>query len=181
MMVSTRPDCLSDPIVAVLKEMAQIKLVWVEIGVQSAHNPTLKRIHRCHTWEESADAIQRVRHSGIPVAAHVILGLPGESREDMFRTAEHLSGLHVEGIKLHHMHAVLGTTLAEMVHSGEWLPLAESEYIEIASECLLRLPPETVVMRWVGECPDAILVAPRWNLPKQEIQRQIRARLSQKR
>ncbi len=176
-MIGTRPDCISPEISDLLVEIAGSHLVWVELGVQTSHERTLRCIHRGHSFTDSVKAIKHLHSKGIPVAVHVILGLPGESFADMMATAEKLAELPIQGIKLHHLHAVKNTQLAKMYERGEWKPQSEAEYIYTASEFLRRLPPGIVVMRLVGACPAKLLIAPEWTLRKNEVHRRIIAAL----
>lgn len=205
LIIGTRPDCLNSEIVELLLELSQQRLVWLELGVQSCHDVTLRKLNRGHCWEDVEDAVNLLRKvkktesefhktikgtgsrnlgsiqgtgfkiegSGntpkINIAAHVILGLPGETTDMMMQTANSLSRLGVDGVKLHHLHAVKGTELAEMYHRGAWKPLAVEEYIDLAVAFLKHLPDPCVVMRLVGDCPEHLLVAPRWKIRKQEI------------
>lgn len=173
LMVGTRPDCLTDDALELLVEIAADKLVWVELGVQSVHDSTLKLINRGHTFEDSKRTIKRIHDAGLPVAVHIILGLPDETEKQMIETADTLSKLNVEGIKLHHLHAVKDTVLLRMYEDGRWIPFTEDQYIQLAVKVLKRFSPEVVVMRLVGECPKHLLVAPRWSLSKIEIHNRI--------
>ncbi len=177
LMVSTRPDCINGDVLTLLQEISEKMLVWVEIGIQTIWDETLKTLNRCHTHAESADAITRVREAGLPVAAHVILGLPGETQKMMLKTADALADLNVEGLKLHHLHAVKNTPLEILYESGRWQPQTVNAYIDTAAKFIHRMPGDTVIMRLSGDCPDHLLVAPRWKLSKSEIQKRIEGRL----
>jgi uncharacterized protein len=178
LMISTRPDCIDKDIVSVLKELSHKTLVWVELGVQSRHNLTLERINRCHTREHTEKAIQLLEKASLNTAAHVILGLPGETGRCMMQTADWLAGQNIRAIKLHQLHAVKGTTLEKMYFEGLWKPLKVRDYINYASQFLNRMPDDTIVMRTVADCPKELLVAPRWSLPKQTIENAILKEIS---
>jgi uncharacterized protein len=161
LMVATRPDCLDPPIIALLEEFSQKTMVWVELGVQTMHDQTLLKINRGHTLKETETAFRSLEKTSVMVAAHAILGLPGETREQMIQTAEYLCAHNIQAIKLHNLHAVKGTELERMYLAGEWTPLNVEEYIDCAAEFLSRLPNGVISMRLVSDCPDFMLVAPR--------------------
>jgi uncharacterized protein len=179
MMISTRPDCVPEPMLDLIEDISRRTLVWIELGVQTCHNRTLELIGRGHGFEAAADAIARIKSRGISAAAHVILGLPGETHSDMDETAEALARLKIDGLKLHHLHAVKGTRLAEMWASGNWRPMLAEDYIDSAARFVLKFPENIVMMRLVGDCPEGMLIAPKWDLKKQEIERKIRERIMQ--
>ncbi|HPQ38855.1 MAG TPA: TIGR01212 family radical SAM protein [bacterium] len=178
LMIGTRPDCLTPEIVNWLCELSSRWMIWIELGVQSCHDETLHRINRGHSWRDVELAVDMIRgqvqelndENSVKLAAHVILGLPGETREMILQTADSLRRLSFDGIKLHHLHAVKGTRLAEMFMSGQWQPLSVREYVSLAAAFLTRLPDPCVVMRLVGDCPEKYLIAPHWELKKAHIE-----------
>lgn len=173
LMIGTRPDCLSPETIELLQHFNERLPVWIELGLQSAHDSTLKSINRGHDHRCSEEAVRNLLKAGIKVAAHVILGLPGEDRSMMMDTARWLNELGVQGVKIHHLHAVKNTVLAKLYESGNWQPLTVEEYIDLVVEFLLLLPSGTVVMRLVGDCPREMLLAPHWELSKSQIQQRI--------
>lgn len=177
LMISTRPDCINSDIVSLLTDLSRTTLVWVELGIQSKHNKTLHRINRGHTREHSEIAVDLLQQASVNTAAHIILGLPGETEKRMMQTADWLAGLRVQAVKLHQLHAVKDTILEKMYWDGLWKPLKVDEYIEYASAFLNRMPDETIIMRMVADCPDDLLVAPRWHISKQTIERNILERI----
>ncbi len=158
--VGTRPDCVPAPVLDLLAGYADRWEVWLELGLQSAHDPTLALLRRGHTAADFADAAARARARGLKVCAHVILGLPGEGPEDEERTAGFLAGLGVEGVKLHQLAVVRGTALEALWRRGEVRVLAEAEYVDRAARFLRSLPPTTVVHRIVGDTRGDRLLAP---------------------
>jgi radical SAM protein (TIGR01212 family) len=164
--LSTRPDCLSARTLDLLGRLARHTFLWVELGVQSADDRSLVQINRCHTVEDSRRAIGELRARGISVSAHVILGLPGESTADMLRTADFLRETGVEGVKIHNLHVIENTRLAEMYRSGEYESMELEEYAALAVAFLERLPPRVVVQRLSGEAPRRFTVAPAWSVNK---------------
>ena len=166
--IGTRPDCVSDDILDLLARYARHHLVWVEYGLQSACNSTLQKINRGHDVTCFTDALTRTRQRGLPVCAHVILGLPGEGRKEMLQTARFLADLSIDGVKLHLLYVIKGTSLAKRYHGGDFQCLDQSEYAELVCDFIERLPPETVIQRVTGDPHPSELVAPNWALRKQE-------------
>lgn len=161
--VGTRPDCLPKETVALLSRLNKEKPVWVELGLQTIHERTAKFIRRGYELPMFEDAYMRLKAAGLTVVVHVILGLPGETREDMLATVRYLAGLRVDGIKLQLLHVLRGTDLDALYKSGAFRVLELSEYLEIVGECLKLLPPETVIHRLSGDGPKALLTAPLWS------------------
>ncbi|MBF0475681.1 MAG: TIGR01212 family radical SAM protein [Deltaproteobacteria bacterium] len=166
--IGTRPDCVSPEVVALLAEYAETHLVWLELGLQSAHDRTLILINRGHTFADFVTTVTRLQGIGVQVCAHVILGLPGESAEDMMATAQHLSALPVAGVKIHLLYIVKGTALDQMYLRGEYQPLTRAAYVRLVGDFLSYLRPEMVVMRLTGDPPREFLRAPAWALEKQK-------------
>ncbi|MFC1467528.1 TIGR01212 family radical SAM protein [Verrucomicrobiota bacterium] len=164
--IGTRPDCLSDETLDYLCELNKTVEVWIELGVQTAHNPTLERINRGHTWEQSREAIVKLHERGLKVAAHVILGLPGETAEHFQRTAEALAELPLDGVKLHNLHLIRGTQLAFEYVREPFHLFGPHEYAEHVIDFIRRLSPQTPIMRLTTDTPDEELVAPIWRLEK---------------
>jgi radical SAM protein (TIGR01212 family) len=160
--IGTRPDCLPEAALRFLETLKEKVEVWVELGVQTANDATLKRINRGHDWACSKKAILDLSARGIHVAPHVIIGLPGESSKDWNRTAEELARLSISGIKIHNLHIVKGTELAK----NPPLVLNHWEYAEALIEFLRRIPANIPVLRISTDTPDDELVAPHWHLEK---------------
>ena len=143
--VATRPDCLPDETIALLASLNRIKPVWVELGLQTVHEKTADFIRRGYPLPVFEDAYRRLKQAGLTVIVHVILGLPGETTDDMLATVRYLAGLSVDGIKLQLLHVLKGTDL------------------ELIGRCLCLLPPKTVIHRLSGDGPKSILTAPLWS------------------
>jgi len=158
----TRPDCLSAEILDLLATLNRETFLWVELGLQSAHEATLAFLNRCHSVADSRRAITGLRRRDIAVSGHVILGLPGESRDAMRATAGVLTETGVHGAKLHNLHVVADTPLAEMHRRGEYQALTMTRYIELAIDFLEHLPPAVVIQRLCGDAPPRLTVAPDW-------------------
>ena len=171
--IGTRPDCVPDDVLDLIRGYASRCHVWVEYGLQSMHDATLDFINRGHHYGDFVDAVRRTRERGINVCAHVILGLPGESREDMMETARGVSSLGVEGIKLHHLYVARHTPLETLYRLGKIDVLSHDEYIELAADFLERISPDITIQRLVGDVTSDMLVAPKWPVSKEVVLRGI--------
>jgi len=167
--VGTRPDCVSEEVLSLLERYALRYLVWIEYGLQSAHDKTLKLINRGHDFKCFRDAVKRTRDRGIYICAHVILGLPGEDEEKMYETIRILSDLKIDGIKLHHLQVVKQTVLEDRYRNGGIRVFSRDEYISLVCNIIERLPSGMVIHRLMGDVRPGLLVAPDWKMPKTEI------------
>ena len=162
--VSTRPDCVTDRILELLERYARTNHVWIEYGLQSAHDITLKKINRGHTFEQFREAVRRTRGRGIFTCAHVILGLPGENTAMMLETMQRLNECGLDGVKFHHLQVIKGTPLAEQYHAGN-VPVFETaaDYTPVLCDCLERLSRDITIHRLAARVTDqSLLVAPHW-------------------
>ena len=168
--IGTRPDCLPDEVVELLSRLNRVKPVWVELGLQTIHADTARYIRRGYALPVYEDALRRLKAAGLTVIVHVILGLPGESREMMLETIDYLGGIHrPDGVKLQLLHVLEGTALAEAWRAGN-VPVMEPEaYYDLLCECLRRLPPDMVIHRLTGDGPKRILLAPIWTGDKKRV------------
>lgn len=166
--IGTRPDCVPDPVLDHLRELAQNHLVWLEYGLQSAHDRSLETIRRGHDVAAFSDALARTRARGLPVCVHVILGLPGESIEDMLETARFLAGSDIQAVKIHLLYVVRGTILHRWYWEGNYQCLTRAEYAAAAARFLAILPPSVIVQRITGDPHRQELIAPEWALDKQQ-------------
>ena len=164
--VGTRPDALPPETVRFLAELAREYEVWVELGVQSAHDRTLELIRRGHNFAAVEDAVRRLHDAGISTAAHVIAGLPGESEEDFCETARRLAQLPFRAVKLHQLLTLRGTPLASPDFPVKPVPLNEYEYARWAAGFLRLLPEDWLVMRLVSEAEPKQILAPHWWMNK---------------
>jgi len=167
--VGTRPDCVPDPVLDLLGEYHQKTDFWLELGLQSCHDKTLDFIRRGHDYACFVDAFQRAKQRDLRVCAHVILGLPGETREDILATAAEVARLKIDGIKLHLLHILKGTPLGELYQQGQIPMLEMAEYVELVVDFIEVLPPETLIHRLTGDGPRDILLAPLWSMNKWEV------------
>lgn len=165
--IGTRPDCAPEDTLELLAELARKRLIWLEFGLQSACDATLERIRRGHTVADFEDALARARGRGLPVCVHVILGLPGESREDMLGTARFLSRMDIQAVKIHLLYVVRGTPLEAWLRSGSYTCMTRADYVETVSEFLALLPPSVIIQRLTGDPHPDELVEPQWALDKQ--------------
>ena len=164
--IATRPDCLPPEIIALLSELNRIKPVWVELGLQTIHEETARFIRRGYHLSVFEDAWNRLHGAGLTVIAHVILGLPGETRSMMQDTVSYLGGLGthgIDGVKLQLLHVLEGTDLAVLYRAGGFQTFSLEEYLDLVIDCIALLPPETVIHRISGDGPKKLLVAPVWS------------------
>lgn len=167
--IGTRPDCLEDEVVRLLAELNRIKPVWVELGLQTIHEPTARYIRRGYPLSCFEEALKRLREAGLEVIVHTILGLPGETSEDMLETMDYLSARDIQGIKLQLLHVLEGTDLAEDYKAGSFRVLEREEYIDLVADCLEHLNPSIVIHRVTGDGPKDLLIAPLWASRKREV------------
>jgi hypothetical protein len=178
--VATRPDCLPDDALDYLARLGEQTYLWLEIGLQSIHDKSLAFINRRHDYACFVDAQQRTKARRIRVCAHIILGLPGESREEMLAMADALNRLGVDGVKLHLLHVMKGTRLAEMYGQGEVVLLDRDGYAGLVCDFLERLDPAILIHRLTGDGGRDNLVAPLWSLNKFEVLNLIDAELERR-
>lgn len=176
--ISTRPDCMPDELLDYLEELNQHTFVLVEYGVESANDQTLKAINRGHTFRTSADAIRRTAQRGIAVGAHVILGLPGEDKDELLRQADLIARLPLTTLKLHQLQIIKGTRMEKQFREHPWHVFSVEEYVDLVSAYLARLPRTLVIDRFVSSSPKQLLVAPQWGLKNFEFANLIRNRLN---
>jgi uncharacterized protein len=178
--VGTRPDCVTPEILGLLSTYRDRFLVWLELGLQSAHDRTLQRINRGHDAACFDRAVAMAHASGLNVCAHVILGLPGETRAMMIETARHLACLPVKGLKIHALYILRGTPLAAVYEKGRYQCLTRQEYVELVVDFLERIPPHVVIQRLTGDAVQSELQAPEWVQDKKMNLRLIRERLEER-
>jgi len=178
--VATRPDCLPDAVLDYLAELSKQTYFWLELGVQTSCDKSLALINRHHDYACSVSAIERSKAHGLRVCAHVILGLPGETRQDMLATVEELNKLGVDGVKLHLLHVMRGTSLAEIYARGEIELFDRDSYVGLVCDALERLDPAILIHRLTGDGGQDNLVAPLWSLKKFEVLNLIDAELERR-
>lgn len=178
--IGTRPDCLTDEMIAFLGNLNQYKEVWVELGLQTIHEKTTRLINRGYELSVFQDAYKRLTDAGLKVVVHVILGLPGESEEDILETIKYLADLDptLFGIKLQLLHILKNTALATMYENEPFHVYELDEYCELVCKCLKLLPRETVIHRLTGDGPKKILIAPLWSGNKKLVMNTMRRYIS---
>jgi len=164
--LGTRPDCVDESVLNLLQEYARDYLVWIEYGLQSVHDETLLKINRGHDFKTFAKAVEATKNRGIKICAHVILGLPGENRDHMLKTAEIISKIGIDGIKIHLLYVIKGTKLETLYNSGKYKCLGPEEYATIVCDFLEIIPRSIVIQRLTGDPHPDELVAPAWSLDR---------------
>ncbi|MEI7817843.1 MAG: TIGR01212 family radical SAM protein [Desulfuromonadales bacterium] len=167
--VGTRPDSLSDDALDLLTEIARTKYVCLELGLQSMDDAILTSINRGHTLDDFIQAVGRAAGRNLDICAHLIYGFPGESAADFLNTADLMAGLPIDSLKLHQLHAVEGTRLADLYRQGEFTPLTLDSYITTVADFLELLPPRIAIQRLYGSAPLDICVAPQWGLKNNQM------------
>lgn len=178
--IGTRPDAVDREKLELIASYNNRYDVWIEYGLQSIHNRTLKSINRGHTYADFIKAYELTKNFGIKVCVHVILGLPGEKNEDMMETARELARLKVDGVKIHLLHILKGSELENLFEKGAIRLLEQDEYVKITADFLERLSPYTIIQRLTGEGDRDNHVAPTWALDKLATIQKIREELKRR-
>lgn len=169
--IGTRPDCLEDEKIRLLAELNRKKPVWVELGLQTIHPNTAALIRRGYPLSSFADTAARLKEAGLTVIVHLILGLPGESREQMLSSVDYTAHFlpALDGIKLQLLHVLKGTDLAAMYEKDPFPLFSMEEYADFIVTCIEHLPPSMTVHRITGDGPRSLLIAPEWSLHKRQV------------
>ena len=170
--IATRPDCLSDEVVDLLRDLNKIKPVWVELGLQTSNEKTAKLIRRGYTNEVYLKAVEDLHQAGVKVITHIILGLPFEQKEDMINSAR-FAGKISDGIKFHMLYVTEDTDLAELYYLEQLRLIGIEEYIDILCKCIRVIPPEVVIHRLTGDPEKSKLIAPLWTAHKKKVLKEI--------
>lgn len=178
--IGTRPDCVPPEVIDLLSWFAERTYLSVEYGLQTIHDRSLDWMNRGHHYDAFLDAMTRSRGRGFEICAHVMLGLPGESREMMLATAREVARLELDAVKIHNLYAVKGTPLAEQVARGEVRLMEQGEYIQVLVDFLELLPPTTLVERVSGDAPPDYFVGPAWCLDKPAVRLGLEAELARR-
>ncbi len=177
LIIGTRPDCVADDVLDLLAEFAERTWLSVEYGLQTIHDRSLDWLNRGHHYDAFLDAVERSRRRKLRIGAHVILGLPGETGDDMTATARELARLRIDSVKLHNLYVARDTRLARAWAAGE-VPLPDrNQYFGSVVEFLEQLPPDCVVDRLSADAPAEYLLAPDWCRDKSAVRRAIEAEL----
>jgi radical SAM protein (TIGR01212 family) len=175
--IGTRPDCIGPGVVELLSGYAKKYHVWVELGLQSIHDKTLQLINRGHNFQQFVAAVTSLAGQGLNICVHVIIGLPGESDEDVLATATTLAAMPVNGIKIHSLLALEGTVLGEMYKKGKVSMITKEKYVSLTADVLEVLPPEMVIQRLTADGYRDIFLAPNWAMNKLDVLNSIQKEL----
>ena len=184
--IATRPDCLPGSVISLLARLNRQKPVWVELGLQTIHKGTAHFIRRGYSLDCFENACMRLKEAGLETIVHVILGLPGETREMVLDTIRYLGALKwnaqpaVDGIKVQLLHILKGTDLAEYYQSHPFPVLSLNDYADLVVDCIELLPPEIVIHRITGDGPKSLLIAPAWSADKKRVLNTISHRLQER-
>ena len=166
--IATRADCLEDDAVEYLCSLAERTVLTVELGLQSSDDESARLINRGHTFAEFVSGYEKLRRASekINICVHIIFGLPGENRETMLKTVRDVARLHPEQVKIHLLHVIRGTKLAQIYERGEYTPMTMEDYVDTVVEALTLLPEDTVIGRLTGDGMQSELLAPEWSRKK---------------
>ena len=180
--IGTRPDCMPEELLDYLQELSQRTFVLVEYGIESTDDTTLLRINRGHDYACAADAVKRTAARGIPVGAHIILGLPGEDRDALMHQASILSQLPITTLKLHQLQLIRGTRMAKEYEESpdDFSLFALDDYIETVIDYIERLRPDIVLERFASQSPKELLIAPDWGVKNHELVDKVKRRMRER-
>lgn len=167
--IATRPDCLSDEVLEVLRELAAVKPLWVELGLQTVHPKTAAFIRRGYDLPVFDEAVEKLHRIGAEVIVHQIIGLPYETEDEIYETARYIGASGADGVKFHLLHVIEHTDLAKLYRAGEFETLSMEWYFELLAGCIERIPPEIVVHRLTGDGAKRTLIAPLWSGNKKHV------------
>ncbi len=177
--VATRPDCICEDVVKLLKSYSKKYYVWVELGLQTSNDYTGNLINRCYSSEQFSSAVKLLNEYGIDVVTHIMIGLPNETRNDLENTVAFINQHNIQGLKIHSCYVIKGTKLADMYTNKEYVPITLDEYLEEASYVLTHISPNIIIHRISGDAPKDLLLAPEWNLHKKWIMNGLDKKLKQ--
>lgn len=167
--IGTRPDCLPDEVLNLLSELNTIKPVWIELGLQTIHEDTALRINRGYPLAVFDEAVECLHQIGIGIIVHLIIGLPGESRQDMLNSVRYVCAKNIFGIKLQLLHVLKNTPLEKEYFSNQLNILSMEQYVDIIADCLTIIPENIVIHRLTGDGPKSLLIAPLWSADKKKV------------
>ncbi len=178
--IGTRPDCVSEEIIELIRSYTNDYHVWVEYGLQSSHDRTLEKINRGHLYDSCVEAVNLTKDLGIYICLHVILGLQDENRDDMMETAKKVTLLGVDGLKIHHLYVSKNTAMAYEYLKGNVKTLSLEKYVTIAADFLEYISPEITIQRLMGDIRGEYLISPIWSVSKSKIIDSISAELERR-
>ena len=167
--IATRPDCLDDAVLDLIEEYSNRVYTWVELGLQTCNDESAKIINRGYDLLKFEEAIKGLNKRNIDVVVHTIFGLPGENKEDMLKTIDYVAQKNIKGIKMHLLHLLEHTPMAQLYKQEKLKFLEEAEYIDIICKSITMLPPDMVIHRLTGDAPRELLIGPMWSLKKWEV------------
>jgi hypothetical protein len=164
--IATRPDCLPDEVLTLIADLAKQTYLWLELGLESMHDRTLRWVNRGHGLKDYLDAVERAKNHDLRVCTHLILGFPGESRDDMLAAAPFFNRLGIDGVKLHNLHVIKNTVLEKFYNLGQVPLFSRDQYVDLVVDFLELLNPGIVAHRLSGAAHRSITVAPDWSVDK---------------
>jgi len=179
LIIGTRPDCMPNEVLDELEKISRNCFLLIEYGIESTNNETLRRINRGHTYEEAVDAIRKTHERGIFCGAHLILGLPGESREMILSHAKEISQLPLTTVKLHQLQLIKGTRMAQeyLEHPENFQLYSVDEYVDLCIDFLQNLNPDFIIDRFVSQSPKELLLIPGWGLKNYEFMEKLNKKI----
>jgi len=180
LVIGTRPDCMPPALLEYLTELSHRTFLIIEYGIESVNENTLLRINRGHTFALSAQVIRQTAACGIRVGAHIILGFPWESREELMQQADEIARLPLTTLKLHQLQIIKGTALADEYLQHPWPVPTAQDYIDLVLEYISHLPSTLVLERFVSQSPPEFVIAPQWRLKNYEFTNLVKQALSRK-
>lgn len=180
MAIGTRPDCVDEEKISLIRSFAKDYFVLVEYGLQSIYDKTLKYIHRGHNYQSFLDAINLTAEKGVHIGAHIIAGFPTENREEMLSVATELSRLPIEFIKIHQLQVVKNTPIAHYYEEKPFPLFCYEEYLDFLVDFIERLSPKIAIQRFFATAPNNILIAPMWGKSRHQLMNDIRKRFIQR-
>ena len=175
--IATRPDCFNEEMFDSLESLNKIKPVWIELGLQTVNEDTARVFNRGYTLDVFEKTYEELKKRDFEVIVHMILGLPGENKEDMYATAKYLSEKRIDGIKIHGLHILKGTRLAKEYEKHPFKIMSLVEYTEILINCLKMLPESTIIHRMTGDGDKKLLIEPKWSADKKRVLNYINKRI----
>ncbi len=182
LIIGTRPDCVPNQLLDRLQELTHEKFVMIEYGAETSHDSTLQLINRCHTWQDTIDAVRRTAMRDIPVGLHLIVGLPGEDDEMILTTIDRVSELPISTLKLHQLQIIRGTRLARDIEQKFYTirQFTPDSYIDLCCRIIEHTAPSIAIERFVSQSPDELLISPRWGLKNYQFTNLLQNRIKEK-
>jgi len=182
LVIGTRPDCINEELIDYLSDLSKTYFISLEFGIESTLDSTLKDVNRCHTYQETVEAYELTKNKGLHLGAHLIIGLPGESNDDILNHALEISKLPIHSLKLHHLQIVKHTIMAKQFKENpEYFSLySVDEYIDLICDFVAMLRPDIIIERFISQSPHHLLIAPKWNLKNFEMVAKIEKKLEEK-